>query len=63
MTIANCDCCDRQAVPVSHFSATFAHPEALCCFVCQGEDDPDPYGEMEGSPTWCEANGQFGVGR
>lgn len=62
MAIGSCDCCDRQNVPVSHFDATFAHPETSACFICQGEDDPDPYGELEGSPAWCEANGQLGVG-
>lgn len=62
MAIGSCDLCDRQNVPVSHFDATFAHPEASACFLCQGEDDPDPYGELEGSDTFNAINGQFGVG-
>lgn len=47
--IGSCDCCDRQDVPVSHFSATAAYPEGCACFICQGETDPDPYGELESS--------------
>jgi len=61
--ISNCDCCDRQNVPVSHFNPTAAHPEGYACYLCQGEADPDPYGELlEGSEVWNEDNGQFGVG-
>lgn len=60
--IGSCDCCDRQNVPISHFDACAAHPEAWACYICQGENDVDPYGEIEGSPAWNEANGQFGVG-
>lgn len=45
--IGACDICDRQNVPVSHFNASAAHPETGACFICQGEDDPDPYGELE----------------
>lgn len=60
--IGNCDCCNRENVPVANFNATAAHPEGVACLICQGEDDPDPYGEVEGSPAWNEANGQFGVG-
>jgi hypothetical protein len=47
--IGCCDCCDRQNVPVSHFNATAAYPEGVACFICQGDTDPDPYGELETS--------------
>lgn len=61
--IGSCDACDRQNVPLSHFHADETScGETYQCFICQGEDDPDPYGELEGSPAWNEANGQFGVG-
>jgi hypothetical protein len=47
--IGACDICSRQNVPVSHFRAdqTSAQCETSACFLCQGEDDPDPYGEIE----------------
>jgi hypothetical protein len=45
--IGSCDCCDRQCVPVSRFSASAAYPEGIACFICQGDADPDPYGELE----------------
>jgi len=45
--IGSCDICCRQNVPLSHFEATFADPETSVCFLCQGETDPDPYGELE----------------
>jgi hypothetical protein len=54
MAIGACDICDRQNVPVSHFNATAAHPETSACFLCQGEDDTDPYGELE--PTLSKEN-------
>ena len=60
--IGNCDCCERTNVPVARFNAAAAHPEGVACFICQGENDSDPYGEIEGSPAWNEANGHFGVG-
>ncbi len=44
--IGSCDLCDRQNVPVSHFDECFAHPEAHACFICQGDSDPDPYGDL-----------------
>jgi hypothetical protein len=31
---------------VSHVSACYAHPEATACFLCQGDSEPDPYGEL-----------------
>lgn len=45
--IGNCDCCDRTNVPLSLVNATSLHPEAVACFICQGDSDPDPYGELE----------------
>jgi hypothetical protein len=61
--IGSCDCCDRQQVPVSHFNATAAYPEGAACFICQGDTDPDPYGELGccqkcgcetgGEEAWC----------
>lgn len=61
--IGACDCCSRQEVPLSHFNVDGeGGPEAFVCYLCQGENDPDPYGELEGSPKWAEDNGQFGVG-
>lgn len=47
MAIGACDICDRQNVPVSPFGATAAHPETSAFFLCQGENNPDPYGELE----------------
>lgn len=46
--IGACDCCDRQHVPVSHFRAdqTSAQCETTACYLCQGETDADPYGEL-----------------
>ena len=47
--IGSCDCCDRQHVPVSQFRAdqNSAQCETVACYRCQGEDDADPYGELE----------------
>ena len=41
--IGNCDCCDRTNVPVSKVNVP---GEPSACFLCQGDTDPDPYGEM-----------------
>lgn len=60
MAIGNCDCCDRENVPVANLVAYGI--DTTACFICQGDDDADPYGELEGSDAWNEANGQFGVG-
>ncbi|SEE52805.1 hypothetical protein [Bradyrhizobium lablabi] len=61
--IGNCDCCDREQVPVSHFNATAAHPEGVACWICLGEDDIDPYGELSPKAPddllgeiWCTLN-------
>ena len=47
--IGNCDCCDRQDVPIRHFEAgeTNAGCETTACFICQGDNEVDPYGEMD----------------
>jgi hypothetical protein len=42
--IGTCECCDRQNVPTSHIDTAFGI-EAFACYLCQGETDPDPYGE------------------
>lgn len=64
MAIGSCDCCERMNVPISRIEPdrTSAQCETYACFICQGEDDVDPYGELEGSPAWERDNGQFGVG-
>ena len=46
MSIGNCDNCDRQNVPVSHLTATYCG-DTTQCFLCQGDSDPDPFGEIE----------------
>lgn len=58
--IGSCDCCDRQNVPLSHFVDDYS--DEWVCFICQGEDEVDPYGELEGSPAWRRDNGRDGVG-
>jgi hypothetical protein len=55
--IGNCDCCDRMTVPVNHFNATAAYPEGVACFICQGDSDPDPYGEMEAPAVSSQERG------
>ena len=42
--IGNCDACDRQNVPVSNGHSSSG--ETTQCFICQGDKNPDPYGEM-----------------
>jgi hypothetical protein len=46
--IGSCDCCDRKSVPVCHFGSdeTSAQCETTACFICQGDTEIDPYGEM-----------------
>lgn len=48
--IGNCDCCNRENVPVGRFNATSAYPEGVACFICRGDDDPDPFGELDNPP-------------
>ena len=43
--IGSCDNCDQQNVPV--FSGQFCGCDTTQCFICQGDTDPDPYGELE----------------
>lgn len=43
--IGSCDCCERTNVPISRGEVTGI--ETYACFICQGDTDPDPYGEME----------------
>lgn len=45
MSIGSCDCCDRQNVPVAHLTETYCG-DVTACYICQGDDDPDPYGEV-----------------
>ncbi len=54
MAIGNCDCCDRCDVPVSHLTGTYCG-DVTACYLCQGDDDADPYGEME---IDCECDGE-----
>lgn len=44
--IGTCECCDRQNVPVSHIDTVFGI-EAFACYLCLGETDLDPYGELQ----------------
>lgn len=53
MALGNCDNCDRQNVPVS--SGQFCGCDTTQCFICQGDSDPDPYGEIE---ITCECDGE-----
>jgi hypothetical protein len=46
MSIGTCDCCDRSDVPVAHLTDTTGG-DVTACFLCQGDTDPDPYGERE----------------
>lgn len=43
--IGTCENCDRENVPVSN--CRMSGMESTQCFLCQGEADPDPYGERE----------------
>ena len=46
MTIGTCDNCSRENVPVSHLEGTYCG-DTTQCFLCQGDGDEDPYGEIE----------------
>jgi hypothetical protein len=52
MSIGDCDCCPRTNVPGSVINCP---GEPFACHICQGDDDPDPYGEME---IDCECDGE-----
>ena len=56
MAIGNCDCCDRRNVPVS---SGYYDPvgDTTACFICQGETDPDPYGEIVEPCDQCGGDG------
>jgi hypothetical protein len=43
MAIGTCDCCDRRNVPGSVVNCP---GEPFACHICQGDHDPDPYGEL-----------------
>jgi hypothetical protein len=46
MAIGTCDNCDRRGVPVRCIDDVTTQ-----CFLCTGDTDPDPYGEMEDEPA------------
>jgi hypothetical protein len=46
MSIGNCDCCNRHDIPVSHGADIYGN-DVTACFICCGDDDPDPYGEID----------------
>jgi hypothetical protein len=54
MSIGNCDCCDRRDVPGSVVDCP---GEPFACFICQGDDNPDPYGEIEITCDACDGAG------
>jgi hypothetical protein len=43
--IGTCDCCERPNVPLSHCMPYGI--ETYACYLCRGEDNLDPYGELE----------------
>ena len=45
MIIGTCECCDRTGVPISRINQVFGI-ETFACYVCLGDTDPDPYGEL-----------------
>jgi hypothetical protein len=45
MIIGTCECCDRTGVPLSRINQVFGI-ETFACYVCLGDTDPDPYGEL-----------------
>ena len=46
MPIGTCDNCQRENVPVSHFNLSYCG-DTTACFLCCGDDNPDPYGELD----------------
>jgi DnaJ-class molecular chaperone len=56
MAIGNCDCCDRINVPGSVVTCP---GEPFACFICQGDDEVDPYCEMEEPCSQCGGDGSF----
>ena len=59
MTIGTCDNCSCENVPVSHLEGTYCG-DTTQCFLCQGDNDPDPYGEIEERVEPCSACGGDG---
>lgn len=57
--IGACDNCDRRNVPVS--SGQFCGCDTTQCFICQGETDPDPYGEIDIECTVCHGDRRIEV--
>lgn len=53
MSIGACDICNRQSVPVTHFwpDANNTGIETTACYLCIGDDDADPYGELKETNT------------
>lgn len=51
--IGSCDICDRQNVPVSYFSPeqSAAGCDTSACYLCQGEEDADPFSELDEEPV------------
>lgn len=50
--IGNCDCCDRENLPVSMVNVP---GEPVACYLCQGDSNHDPYGELErDSPQYSQ---------
>ena len=41
--IADCETCDRNQVPCKSCQDS----QRAICFICDGDSDPDPYGELE----------------
>ncbi len=55
MSIGNCDCCDRTNVAGSVVNCP---GEPFACYLCRGgDDDADPYGEMEIICADCDGKG------
>jgi hypothetical protein len=57
--IGTCDNCSRENVPVSHLTDTYCG-DTTQCYLCQGDTDPDPYGEIEERVMPCSACGGDG---
>lgn len=47
--IGNCDCCERQNVALSFSRACQNNVgiDTYACYLCQGNTDPDPFGELD----------------
>lgn len=58
MAIGSCDNCDRQNVPIMAGEACGI--EGQFCFICRGDDDADPYGELDVRVEACSGCGGDG---